>query len=115
MKEPPPRSWFLAFGACSLDFELRVYVPTMGDRLATQIDLLLRINDLFGADPAPNQRKVLRVQIRGRDGRTQTAEFAEIGRHIKTLRLPMLVVQEGGYPSPNLGLNLESLLKGLSA
>jgi len=34
-------------------------------------------NDLFGADPAPNQRKVLRVQIRGRDGRTQTAEFAE--------------------------------------
>jgi hypothetical protein len=24
-------------------------------------------------------------------------------------------VQEGGYPSPNLGHNLESLLKGLSA
>ena len=34
-------------------------------------------NDLFGADPAPNQRKVLRVQIRGRDGRIQTAEYAE--------------------------------------
>lgn len=50
MKEPPPRSWFLAFGASSLDFELRVYVPTMGDRLATQNDLLLRINDLFGAE-----------------------------------------------------------------
>ena len=45
----------------------------------------------------------------------QTAEFHEIGRHIAGLGLPMLVVQEGGYPSPNLGHNLESLLKGLSA
>ncbi|MCA3556272.1 histone deacetylase family protein [Aestuariivirga sp.] len=45
----------------------------------------------------------------------QTAEFAEIGRHIGMLQLPMLVVQEGGYPSPNLGLNLEQLLRGLSA
>jgi hypothetical protein len=27
----------------------------------------------------------------------------------------MLVVQEGGYPSPHLGLNLASLLTGLLA
>ena len=29
------------------------------------------------------------------------------------MKLPTLVVQEGGYPSPSLGLNLASLLKGL--
>jgi acetoin utilization deacetylase AcuC-like enzyme len=44
-----------------------------------------------------------------------TPEFEVIGRQIAGLRLPMLVVQEGGYPSPNLGLNLESLLRGLLA
>jgi acetoin utilization deacetylase AcuC-like enzyme len=44
-----------------------------------------------------------------------TPEFAEIGRQIADLQLPMLIVQEGGYPSPNLGLNLETLLKGLLA
>ncbi|WP_395688922.1 histone deacetylase family protein [Aestuariivirga sp.] len=42
-----------------------------------------------------------------------TPEFAAIGRRIAGLQLPMLVVQEGGYPSPNLGRNLESLLGGL--
>lgn len=45
----------------------------------------------------------------------QTAEFETIGRHIAALGRPMLVVQEGGYPSPSLGLNLESLLRGLGA
>jgi acetoin utilization deacetylase AcuC-like enzyme len=45
----------------------------------------------------------------------ETAEFEVIGRQIAGLRLPMLIVQEGGYPSPHLGLNLESLLKGLIA
>lgn len=43
-----------------------------------------------------------------------TPEFEVIGRQIAALGLPTLVVQEGGYPSPNLGLNLESLLKGLT-
>ena len=45
----------------------------------------------------------------------ETPEFEAIGRQVAGLRLPTLVVQEGGYPSPNLGLNLESLLKGVLA
>lgn len=44
-----------------------------------------------------------------------TADFAAIGRTIAALKLPMLVVQEGGYPSPSLGANLASLLEGLGA
>ena len=42
-----------------------------------------------------------------------TADFSTIGREIAGLRLPMLVVQEGGYPSASLGANLASLLEGL--
>ncbi len=42
-----------------------------------------------------------------------TQEFETVGRQIASLGLPMLVVQEGGYPSENLGANLASLLSGL--
>lgn len=44
-----------------------------------------------------------------------TVDFAKIGKRIAELKLPMVVVQEGGYPSDTLGLNLESLLRGLGA
>ena len=44
-----------------------------------------------------------------------TPEFEVIGREIAALKLPMLTVQEGGYPSPSLGNNLASLLRGLLA
>lgn len=42
-------------------------------------------------------------------------EFATIGSAIASLGKPMLVIQEGGYPSPSLGGNLASLLTGLSS
>ncbi len=44
-----------------------------------------------------------------------TADFQVIGRAIAALKRPTLVVQEGGYPSRNLGRNLRSLLEGLLA
>ncbi len=45
----------------------------------------------------------------------ETPEFRVIGQRIAELRLPMVVVQEGGYPSDSLGRNLASLLQGLGA
>jgi acetoin utilization deacetylase AcuC-like enzyme len=45
----------------------------------------------------------------------RTEDFAQIGARIAQMRLPTLVVQEGGYPSESLGDNLASLLKGLGA
>jgi acetoin utilization deacetylase AcuC-like enzyme len=45
----------------------------------------------------------------------RTEDFATIGRRIAELKLPMLAVQEGGYPSQSLGRNLASLLTGLGA
>jgi acetoin utilization deacetylase AcuC-like enzyme len=43
----------------------------------------------------------------------RTENFATIGRAIAELKLPMAVMQEGGYPSPSLGRNLAALLEGL--
>ncbi|MEI2421432.1 mechanosensitive ion channel protein MscS, partial [Arthrospira platensis SPKY2] len=45
--EPEPRSWFLAFGASSLDFELRVFVANVSDRLPVQDAINTRIAALF--------------------------------------------------------------------
>jgi acetoin utilization deacetylase AcuC-like enzyme len=42
-----------------------------------------------------------------------TDDFRVIGQQIADLKLPMVVVQEGGYPSDTLGLNLAALLSGL--
>jgi potassium efflux system protein len=43
LADPAPASWFLAFGASSLDFELRVFVGDLGDRLPVQDELNARI------------------------------------------------------------------------
>lgn len=47
LKEPEPTCWFLAFGASSLDFELRVFVASLNDRLEAQNGINTRINSLF--------------------------------------------------------------------
>ncbi|MDE2446984.1 MAG: histone deacetylase family protein [Alphaproteobacteria bacterium] len=45
----------------------------------------------------------------------RTEDFTTIGVRIAQMNLPMTVIQEGGYPSPSLGVNLAALLKGLGA
>jgi acetoin utilization deacetylase AcuC-like enzyme len=44
-----------------------------------------------------------------------TAGFERIGAALRRTGLPVLAVQEGGYPSPILGRNLAALLAGLGA
>ena len=44
-----------------------------------------------------------------------TPDFTAIGKVIAGLGKPLLIVQEGGYPSPSLGANLAALLSGLAA
>ncbi|MBN2239223.1 MAG: histone deacetylase family protein [Dehalococcoidales bacterium] len=43
----------------------------------------------------------------------ESADFEAIGKAIGTLRIPTLVVQEGGYDTRVLGLNAVSFLRGL--
>lgn len=45
----------------------------------------------------------------------ETDEFTRIGRMIADVKLPAVIVQEGGYPSPSLGRNLAALLAGFAA
>lgn len=45
----------------------------------------------------------------------QAADFRDIGRAIGALRLPTLVVQEGGYRTRTLGINALSFFDGLRA
>jgi potassium efflux system protein len=47
LEEPEPQAWFLLFGANSLDFELRVFVANLGDRLVVQNALNIRVTELF--------------------------------------------------------------------
>jgi len=47
VRSPEPRSWFLAFGPSSLDFELRVFVGSVADRLIVLDALHTRINSLL--------------------------------------------------------------------
>ncbi len=47
LTEPEPTCWFLTFGASSLDFELRVFVGAISDRLEVQNALNARITVLF--------------------------------------------------------------------
>jgi potassium-dependent mechanosensitive channel len=49
-RDPPARTWLLAFGASSLDFELRVFVPSIELRLLAQSDLHGRVATLLGEE-----------------------------------------------------------------
>jgi potassium efflux system protein len=47
LKTPPPNSWLLEFGTSSLNFELRVFVGAMLDRLAVINEINTRLIELF--------------------------------------------------------------------
>lgn len=64
MPDPAPQSWFVAFGANSLDFELRVFVASVDHRLVVQNDLNIRIADLFAEHAVNMAYPQLDVHIR---------------------------------------------------
>lgn len=45
----------------------------------------------------------------------ETEEFSTIAKMISKIKLPAVIVQEGGYPSASLGRNLAALLTGFGA
>jgi potassium efflux system protein len=50
LRDPEPVALFLGFGASSLDFELRVYVGQLSDRLNLTHDLNMEINRRFAEE-----------------------------------------------------------------
>jgi len=58
LRDPAPSTWLVAFGPNSLDFELRVFVDTLSDRMPVTNALHMHIAELFaehGIDIAPAQ------------------------------------------------------------
>lgn len=49
LKDPAPSAYFIAFGASSLDLELRLFVSTMADRLPVAHEINQAIDDCFKA------------------------------------------------------------------
>lgn len=47
LSDRPATSWLLNFGASTLDFELRLFVGTIGDRLAVRDEINTRLIELF--------------------------------------------------------------------
>ncbi len=50
LQDPAPRSWFMAFGASTLDFELRVFVAAVADRLPVMSEINMGIANLFASN-----------------------------------------------------------------
>lgn len=53
------------------------------------------------------------VTVYGDAGPVEAQDFGDVGRMIGSLKLPTLVVQEGGYNTRNLGLNARHFFDGL--
>ncbi|MEC8937482.1 MAG: histone deacetylase family protein, partial [Pseudomonadota bacterium] len=45
----------------------------------------------------------------------ETEAFIEVGKRLKALSLPMVIVQEGGYPTEHLSANLAAFMQGFTA
>jgi potassium efflux system protein len=65
LDDPPPRSWFMAFGDSALEFELRVFVRAIEDRLRVLNDLNSRISGLFGEEGVEIAFPQLDLHVRG--------------------------------------------------
>ncbi|WP_346302239.1 mechanosensitive channel MscK [Halomonas sp. BM-2019] len=61
LADPEPQVFFMAYGESTLDFELRVFVNALGDRLYATDEINCRVGELFaehGVDIAFNQLEV---------------------------------------------------------
>ncbi|WP_146907503.1 mechanosensitive ion channel domain-containing protein [Arenimonas daejeonensis] len=60
----PPRSWLLGFGASTMDFELRVFVGSMNDRLHVSNEINARLVELFAENGIAFAYPQLDVHVR---------------------------------------------------
>ncbi|MDY0048122.1 MAG: mechanosensitive ion channel, partial [Thauera propionica] len=79
LKEPAPMALFLAFGASTLDHELRIHVRELADRNMAIDEINRRIDALFrehGIEIAFNQIDVHVRSIDGKEARLETVTHA---------------------------------------
>jgi len=81
LREPQPRSWFMAFGASSLDFELRVFVATISDRLPVMNEINGRIATLFAEQGIDIAFPQLDLHVRTLPPRTEPGSMPAAPEH----------------------------------
>jgi len=86
-----------------------------GDAFMAGLETLLEGFDAFNAEAVVIALGLDAHQDDPLAGMTLTTEdFTRVGRRLAQLTQPMVVVQEGGYPTPALGANLSAFLSGLN-
>ncbi len=76
LSDRPPTSWLLNFGASTLEFELRIFVGSMGDRLAVRNEINTRLIELFQENDIAFAYPQLDVHVRELPERPSAAEAA---------------------------------------
>ncbi|MGE4533505.1 mechanosensitive channel MscK [Halomonas sp.] len=90
LADPEPQVFFMSYGASTLDFELRIFVNSLGDRLFATDELNCRVGELFaehGIEIAFNQLDVrlhrasdgLERRVERRDGEALVARHPAPG------------------------------------
>ncbi|SDO27479.1 MULTISPECIES: mechanosensitive channel MscK [Halomonas] len=90
LADPEPQVFFMSYGASTLDFELRIFVNSLGDRLFATDELNCRVGELFaehGIEIAFNQLDVrlhrasdgLERRVERRDGESLAARHPAPG------------------------------------
>lgn len=90
LADPEPQVFFMSYGASTLDFELRIFVNSLGDRLFATDELNCRVGELFaehGIEIAFNQLDVrlhrasdgLERRVERRDGEALAARHPAPG------------------------------------
>ena len=85
LKDPPPRCFFMAFGASSLDFDLRIFIEDVDnfsairDRVITAIDNTFREHDIEIAFPQQDLhvRSIEPTLVVQQDGKTRELTLPE--------------------------------------
>ena len=79
LSDRPPTSWLLNFGASTLEFELRIFVGTMGDRLAVRDEINMRLIELFDESGIAFAYPQLDLHVRDIPGRPAVPHAAAPG------------------------------------
>ncbi len=83
LKDPAPAAYFLAFGASTLDHELRVYVGQLSERMKTTDALNRRINELFAENNIEISFNQLDIFIKNQATNEEVKWATEQLAHIK--------------------------------
>ncbi|MDX1465590.1 MAG: mechanosensitive channel MscK [Halomonas sp.] len=82
LADPEPQVFFMSYGESTLDFELRIFVNSLGDRLYATDEINCRVGELFaehGIDIAFNQLDVWLHRAGGEASRVQSVSSRQLG------------------------------------